>query len=171
MYPLRSLHRSPAAAVAVLLSDPVAPAAECVRLRPMTTLPSSSSSETRTSAGGGVAVAAVVVVVLAGMTKYRPIARRTSAFAAPPMPPPSSAPGEETVIRWLGIGDCFLYYMPQQEKNGRENQLKGLEGQGHGGKGKGKGKGWNGVGRSWENGKFILNGEGREMSGQKAQWR
>lgn len=35
----------------------------------------------------------------------------------------------------------------------------------------GKGMGWNGVGRSWENGKFVLNGEGRKRSGQNAQWR
>jgi hypothetical protein len=116
MYPLRSLHRSPPAAVAELPSDPVAPAAECARLRPMTTLPSSSSSETRTSARAGVAVVTVVVVVLAGMTKYRPIAWRTAAFAAPPMPPPSSAPGGETAIRWLGIGDCLLYYTPHRKK-------------------------------------------------------
>ena len=111
MYPLRSLHRSPPAAVAELPFDPVAPAVECARLRPMITPPSASSSPTGICAGAGVAV----VVVLAGMTKYLPIERRTAASAAPPMPPPSSAPGGETVIRWLGIGDCFLYYASQQE--------------------------------------------------------
>jgi hypothetical protein len=50
-------------------------------------------------------------------------------------------------------------------KDSRDNDMGGRE------KGIGKGKGWNGVGRSWENGKFILNGEGRERSGQNAQWR
>jgi hypothetical protein len=57
------------------------------------------------------------------MTKYRPIALRTAAFAAPPIPPLSSAPGGETVIRWLGIGDCFLYYTPQQEKKTEEKKI------------------------------------------------
>ena len=135
MYPLLSLHRSPAAVVAEHLSgDPVASTAECARLRPMTTLPSSSSSETRTSTGAGVAAAVVVVVVvvvLAGMMKYRPIVRRTVAFAAPPTSPPSGAPSREIVIRWLGIGDCFLYYMHQQE-NKSVSSLKRLEGQGMG---------------------------------------
>jgi hypothetical protein len=135
MNPLRSLHRSPAATVAALPSDPVAPAAECARLRPMTTVPSSSSSDTRKSAGERIAV----VVVLAGMTKYRPIARRTATFAALPMPPPSSAPGGETVIRWLGIGDCFLYYTPQQEKK-RKRKISSKDSRGTWGKGKGKGE-------------------------------
>lgn len=113
-YPLRSLHRSPAVGVVALPSDLVTPVAECARFRPMTTLPSSSPSETRASAGAGVAVIAVAVVDLAGMMKYLPIARRTAAFAVPPMPPLSSTSGRETVIRWLGIGDSFLYYTPQQ---------------------------------------------------------
>ena len=117
-------------------------------MRPMSTLPFSSPSETGTSAGAGVAV----VVVLAGMTKYRPIALRTVAFAAPPMPPLSRDPGGETVTRWLGIGDCFLYYTPQQggrkkKGRGKKNQL---EGQGRNGGNGGKGR-WNGVGKSWEN--------------------
>lgn len=166
MYPLRSLTRSPVA---------VAPAAECARLRPMTTPPSSSSSETGTSAGVDVVVVAVVIV-LAGMTKYRPIALRTAAFAAPPIPPPSSAPGEESLIRWLGIGDCFLYYTPQQGKKKRVEEEKisstdsSNKGKGEWEKEKGNGKALDGWRSSWENGKFILGGW-RERSGQKVEWR
>lgn len=140
MYPLRSLHRSPPAAVAELPFDPVAPAVECARLRPMITPPSASSSPTGICAGAGVAV----VVVLAGMTKYLPIERRTAASAAPPMPPPSSAPGGETVIRWLGIGDCFLYYASQQEgkKGKREisSRTRGTQASEKGKREKGRGR-------------------------------
>lgn len=106
-YPLRSLTRSPAVGEPPSDPDPVAPAAECARLRPIITPPSSSSSETRNSARSGVVAAAVIVST--GRTKYRPIELCIAAFAAPPIPPLSSALGGETAIRWLGIGDCFLY--------------------------------------------------------------
>lgn len=89
----------------------------------MAALPSPSpSAETRTSAGGALAaaVAVAVVIVLGGITKYRPIARRTAAFAMPP--PPNDSPDSDDVVvgvivgsgtdtRWLGIGEYFLYYI------------------------------------------------------------
>jgi hypothetical protein len=112
------LLRSPAAA---LLSDPDAASfapdiAACARLRPMTTLPSPSPSET--SAGSAAAAVFVVVVFLEGITKYRPIALRTAAFAAPPMPAPPGCVlvlvaiviGSETDRWWPGTGEHFLYY-------------------------------------------------------------
>jgi hypothetical protein len=141
----------------------------------MTTLPSSSSSETRISARARVAVVAVVGVVPAGMTKYRPIVRRTAAFAAPPIPPPTNAPGGETVIRWLGIGDCFLYYIPQQKKKWkRKNQLNVLEGHGHGGKGKvekeGEGVEWSGGGNIVGQWKVHFGWRGKR-NGETAEWR
>jgi hypothetical protein len=125
--------------VATLLSDDVVaagtdgPPAEWERLRPITTLSSSPTLETRTSAGAvAVVVAVVAAAVLEGTIKYRPIARRTAAFAVPPISP-SNDPGGETGIRWLGIGDCFLYYAPpkkREEELSSSDSVTGNKGEG-----------------------------------------
>ena len=140
MYPLRSLHRSAAPP-----SDAAAAApdiAACARLRPMTTSPSPSPSEPSTSAGTASAIAVFVFVVvvvdnrvLEGITKYRPIARRTAALATPPTPPPSppSIPdgglgGEADGALWPGTGERFLFYIcPSKEETDTQLSTRSRE--------------------------------------------
>jgi hypothetical protein len=129
-YPLRSPHPSPAAALPFDMSGPNT---ERARLRPITTRPSPSPSETRMSTGAAVAAAVVVVVVVRGITKYRPIARRTASFAALPIPPSSTGVGTE--VRPCAVGR-FLYYM---NAHGKQKTHHSREGRGGGG---GKGESW-----------------------------
>ena len=90
-----------------------APDTECVRLRPITTRPSSSPAETRISAGTAGTVIVVVDVVW-GITKYRPIAERTAAFAALPIPPSSTV---------VVVGDeRFLYCQRNKTKHGKPKE-------------------------------------------------
>jgi hypothetical protein len=123
-YPLRSPHRSPAPALPFDDAPPVAPDIECARLRPTTACVSPYPLETRTSAG----TAAVVVAVVLGITKYRPIARRTAPFAALAMPLSSMA-GVAMGPR-LNAGERFLYCMFIY--TGHETES---EGSGEGGRG------------------------------------
>jgi hypothetical protein len=127
-YPLRSPHRSPAAAALPFdAAAPVAPDIECARFRPTTACASPFPLWTKTSAGAAV----VVVVVVLGMTKYRPIARRTAPFAALAMPP-SSIVGVVTGPLFIA-GGRFLYYIHICTKNSAHEGRKGEGAWAHGG--------------------------------------